>query len=122
MIGEIDDHRAFEIVLFLLLAGPKSRRPQHGHLFTFLTSCGVFLPIHALQLYTLKASSYKERGNTKDWPSRAHSIVMQDKGKGAGERREGGEEGEEMAWGRGRAHDRGRVELTRVSLGISGAG
>ena len=58
----------------------------------------------------------------KDWPSRAHSTVMQDKGKAAGERREGGEEGEEMAWGRGRAHDRGRVELTRVSLGISGAG
>ena len=51
MTGEIDDHRAFEIVLFLLLAGPRSRRPQHGHLFTFLTSCGVFLPIHALQVH-----------------------------------------------------------------------
>ena len=33
----------------------------------------------------------------------------------------GGEEGEEMAWGRG-SRDRGRVELTRVSLEMGGAG
>ena len=51
LIGEIDNHRAFEIVFFLLQPVPRSRRPQHGHLFMFLTSCGVFLPIHALQVH-----------------------------------------------------------------------
>ena len=51
LIGEIHDHRAFEIVFLLLLAVPKSRRRQYRHLFTFLKSCGVFLPIHALQVH-----------------------------------------------------------------------
>ena len=37
-------------------------------------------------------------------------------------RGEGGEGGEEMAWGRGGTHDRGRVELTRVSLAMGSAG
>ena len=39
---------------------------------------------------------------------------MWDKGMGVRGRGEGGEGGEEMAWGRGGTHDRGRVELTRV--------
>jgi hypothetical protein len=63
----------------------------------------------------LKSSSYKERGNTEDWPSRTHSAVMQDlegglrdMAVGVGLREEGGEGGEEMAWGRGGSRDGGR--------------
>ena len=62
LIGEIDDHRAFEIVFFLLLAEPRSRRLQQGHLFMFSTSCGVFLPIHALQVHI--ESFLAQRGGT----------------------------------------------------------